>query len=320
MLTTRHFVSNGDGAELAIKRVRREAETVGRPVLIVPGYGMNSFIFGFHPEGFSLEESLAHAGLDVFSADLRGQGRSRWTDPSRVRPDHGLADLAVRDLPCVIEYVQRETGQNVDLIGCSLGTSLAFAYLAHNTDAPVGSVVTLGGLVTWIEIPTLLRVAFASERLAGAIRFKGTRALAAFALPLIARTLPSLLTIYINPRSTDLSRANEMVETVEDPSPRINLEIAQWIHARELVVLGVNVSRALPAMRYPLMCVVARNDGIVPERTAREVYERMGASDKQLLIVGDDDAPVAHADLFLSRGVQAKVFDPIAKFLVSRAG
>ena len=49
------------------------------PVVILPGYGMNSFIFGFHPRGLSLEAYLASRGIEVWSVDLRGQGRARST-------------------------------------------------------------------------------------------------------------------------------------------------------------------------------------------------------------------------------------------------
>ncbi len=321
-------MSNDEGTELAIKRTILSSGTSrGRPVLIVPGYGMNSFIFGFHPNGPSLEETLANAGLDVFSADLRGQGQSRQMDVNstpatrrgqRQTESFGFKDLATTDLPKVVGEIRRMTNQDVDLIGCSLGTTIAFAYLAHHPRAPIGSVVSLGGLVTWIDVPTILRVAFASPRLAGALKIRGTRALARRALPFIAKNAPGLLSIYINPRSTDLSRADEMVQTVEDPNSQINEEIAHWVASRDLIVGGLNVSRAMGAMRHPLMCVVAKNDGIVPERTARGVYDQSGSTDKELLVVGDDDHPIAHADLFLSNGAQEKIFMPIANFLLSR--
>src|ERR1051326_6861472 len=72
------FVSNKCGHDLAVRRVAAAPSGKGaRPVVIVPGYGMNSFIFGFHPQERSLEATLAHRGLVVYAADLRGQGRSR---------------------------------------------------------------------------------------------------------------------------------------------------------------------------------------------------------------------------------------------------
>jgi esterase/lipase len=110
-----------------------------------------------------------------------------------------------------------------------------------------------------------------------------------------------------------------MVQTVEDPHAGINREIAEWIGRRDLILRGVNVSAAIESMANPLMCVVAKEDGIVPEATARDVYERMGTRDKELLVIGGDPAhPIAHADLFLSKGAEARVFSPIAKFLLDR--
>jgi hypothetical protein len=79
--TIEHFVDNGDGWQLSLFQTWDPARLApGRnPVLIVPGYGMNSFIFSFHPRGLSLEGYLADAGFEVWRADLRGQAhRARW--------------------------------------------------------------------------------------------------------------------------------------------------------------------------------------------------------------------------------------------------
>jgi esterase/lipase len=110
-----------------------------------------------------------------------------------------------------------------------------------------------------------------------------------------------------------------MIQTVEDPNPRVNREIAEWIGRRELIVRGVNVSRALARMRYPFLCVVARNDGVVPPETSRAIYEAIGSEDKVLFEVGDAKQPIAHADLFCSTGAQDKIFAPIAEFLLARS-
>jgi len=315
-----HFVDNGAGYELAIKRISSSRTRPGsRPVILVPGYGMNAFVFGFHPSGLSLEESLAASGLEVWSAELRGQGKSRTLAGAGKR--FGLGELAIDDLPVVVEYVRAHTttgATKVDLVGCSLGTALSFAYLAHQAEPPVHSVVAFGGLVTWVKVHPLLRAAFASPWIAGKVELSGTRALARLALPAIARMAPSLLSIYLNVKSTDIRRADELVQTVEDPNSLVNEEIAHWIKARELTVRGVNVSRALGAMQFPLLCVVAKDDGIVPEATARDVFDSIGGTDKELLVVGGGPKPIAHADLFLSEGAQARIFAPVAEFLLFR--
>jgi pimeloyl-ACP methyl ester carboxylesterase len=313
----RHLVDNGAGWKIALKRTAK-AGVRGRPVLIVPGYGMNSFIFGFHPTGQSMEEHLASRGLEVWSVDLRGQGQSVRDGGSDA---FGMGELAVDDVGAAIARVLDATktgATQVDLVGCSLGAALSFAHVACVPGAPVGSLVSLGGLVTWVKVHPALRVAFASPWLVGKVNVRHTRAMAGLALPVIARFAPALLKPYMNASSTDVSRASEMVQTVEDPNTHMNRQIAHWVNERDLVVRGVDVSRAVASMKLPFLCVVAAHDGIVPVETARWPYDAIGSTDKQLVMVGDDQVRIAHADLFISRVAEERVFRPLADFLLSR--
>jgi pimeloyl-ACP methyl ester carboxylesterase len=288
-----------------------------RPLLIVPGYGMNSFIFGFHPDGASLVEALVLRGHEVWTVDLRGQGRSIR---ARGSLRYGLAELALDDLGAVIRHVlaHTQTGSTkLDLVGCSLGAALSFAHLACFPGAPVHALVSMAGLVTWKDAHPLVRLAFGSPRLASMLPITNTRRMARVALPLLAKVAPSLLSVYLNAASTDLSQTARMVQTVEDPHPVINRQIAEWIANGELVVRGVNVSRALPSMRHPFLCVVAAHDGIVMPATARHAYDVIGSARKELLVVGDDTLRIAHGDLFLCRGAETRVFAPVSDFLTS---
>jgi pimeloyl-ACP methyl ester carboxylesterase len=316
-------VDNSDGYLLALRRVtpiappnRRDA-TRPNPLLIVPGYGMNSFIFSFHPSGLSLEDYLASRGIEVFAVDLRGQGASVRVGGS---PRYGLADLADTDVGCALRFVRETTGADkIDVLGASLGASLVLGHVALRPDAPVGSIVSLGGLVTWVKIPWVVRTLFASPRIIGNVPFRGTRKLAGIALPTMARFAPKVLSIYLHTQSTDIEQAKTMILTVEDPVPSMNREIAEWVRRKELVLGGVNVSRTLPSLRHPFMCVVAMQDGIVPPETGRATYDAIGSLRKELLEVGTPDAPIAHADLFLSTGAQEKIFAKIAEFLLRPA-
>jgi pimeloyl-ACP methyl ester carboxylesterase len=329
--TKMHFVDNGAGWQLALRRIAPSIEARARdgfphrrPVLIVPGYGMNSFIFGFHPHGLSLEAYLASHGLEVWSVDLRAQGRARHVGQDRRDRDrYGLAELAIDDLGAAIAHVLAQSNDGkgtpeLDVIGCSLGASLTFAHLACVPDAKVHTVVSMGGLVTWTEVPPLLRALFFSRRVAGSLRLKGTRTLAGIALPALGRWAPGLLSMYLHTQSTDIAFASTMIQTVEDPNPHVNREISDWIARRDLVVRDVNVSRALAGMRYPLLCIVANQDGIVPPRTAQAPFDEIGSTDKVLLRVGDAAHPIAHADLFVSTGAQELIFANIATFLLAR--
>jgi pimeloyl-ACP methyl ester carboxylesterase len=311
-----HYVDNGAGWRLALKRVRPIGAQAGRPVLIVPGYQMNSSVFGYHPNGLSLEAYLASRGLEVWSVDLRGQGRAvRTYGDDRF----GIEELALADLGAAIAYVREVTDSRlIDILGCSLGTALAFAHIACVPDAPVGCLVAMGGVVTWAHVNRALRLVARAPWLVGQLRMRGTRRLARVALPAIARVAPGLLSVYLNVGSTDTSNPAELVKTVEDPNPMMNREIARWIVRRELIVRGVNVSRELGRMKLPFLCVIGRQDGVVPPQTSRDVYDAIGSTDKAIVEVGDAARPIAHADLFLARDAQRLVFEPIAEWLRTR--
>jgi pimeloyl-ACP methyl ester carboxylesterase len=314
-----HDVDDGAGWRLALRRTTPDGgvERRGPPVLIVPGYQMNSSVFGFHPTGPSLEAYLASRGIEVWSVDLRGTGRAKrtWGDER-----FGLAELAIEDLGAALAYVRAVAKSDaVDVIGCSLGTALVFAHVACVPEAKVRAIVAMGGVVTWAHVNRVARLAARAPWLVGQLRMRGTRRLARQALPIVTRVAPSLLSMYLNVKSTDTSPAEELSQTVEDPNPTMNREIARWVARRDLVVRGVNVSRALGSMRMPFLCVVGRQDGIVPPKTARTVFEQLGSSDKVLLEVGDEATPIAHADLFLARRAPELVFAPVADFLLARS-
>ena len=317
MQTIEHSIPNGDGWHLSLFQSWDERRLVAgrRPVLIVPGYGMNSFIFSWHPGGLSLEGYLAHAGFEVWRVDLRGQGGSRSTGGGE---QYGLEDLALTDLGAAVAAVldRTRTGRaQVDVLGASLGGTIMFAHAVIDPGHAFGALVAIGSPVRWVEIHPALRLAFSSPALAGMVRFHGTRRLAGFLLPLLARRLPRVLSIYMNAEITDTSLASEMVKTVEDPNRHVNRQIARWIHDRDLILRGVDISAGLRSITAPLLCVSAWGDGIVPRRTAEFPYLAVGSPVKKLLEVGAPELAMAHADLFISREAQTRVFEPIAAWL-----
>ena len=318
----RYLVDNKVGWRLAVTRTPPHREGArpaagARPVLVVPGYGMNSFIFNFHPKGPSMIETFAARGLEVWTIDFRGQGKSIR---ARGTNRYNLGDLAIDDLGAVIQYIVGHTttgASTVDLVGCSLGAALSIAHVACVPEAPVHALVSMAGLVTFKATHPVVRYAFASPRLAGMMRMKNTRRLARFALPVLSKVAPSLISLYINERTTDLSQSERLVQTVEDPHPVINREIAEWIRRGDLVVRGVNVSQRLPELKNPFFCVVANQDGIVLPETSRHTFEVIGSTHKELLLVGEEQMPIGHADLFVCTGAQERVFAPVADFLLS---
>ena len=312
------FPRTSDGWSLHLKRTRSPEHHDPRrpPILIVPGYGMNAFIFGFHPEGRHLERCLAEEGFEVWSVNLRGQGRSRAMESGARRASvRTLVDI---DMPAAIAGALRNSASeasHVDLIGCSLGGTLAYAHLAREPDTAVRRVVTIGSPLRWGHVPVYFRMVFRSPELAGAVPIKGVRWAAKRVAPL-ARLVPQALSLYANPAHLDLSRLAEMAETVEDPSPLVNRDMARWFRDGDLRIGGESVAEGLGRIQRDLMVVRASRDGIVPDDAVQSVVPAWGDRARvQELVVGQGDDWYAHADLFVGHESPERVFAPVATFL-----
>lgn len=310
-------VPTEDGWELELRRtVAPERVEAGRhPVLFVPGYGMNNFILGYHPRGTSLEASLARAGFEVWSVNMRGQGGARPARPSAPSPS--IAGFVGSDVPAAVDAVlaatHTQTG-GVVLAGCSLGGTVVYAYAGLSADERVRGLITIGGPLRWDETHPAVKLLYSSPWLAGRLHMKGARRLARIALPVAAR-LPGVLDLYMNRKQVDLSAASQMVNTVDDLYPRINEEIARWIGRRDLVLDGRNVTEAVGKLEVPLLLVLANRDGIVPPGAVLPARAAWGSDAVEVLNVGTDDEWYAHADLFISNRAPELVFDPLADWL-----
>ncbi|MFO0727497.1 MAG: alpha/beta fold hydrolase [Myxococcota bacterium] len=320
MRSVRHIVDNGVGWHLSLSEAHdsRTFDPGLAPVLIVPGYGMNSFIFGYHPDGESLEAHLIRSGFEVWKADLRGQGSAVRLKGSRR---FGLKDLALTDLDAILRAVRERTRSKhhrVHVIGASLGGTLMMTHAVIRGADAYASMVTMGSPIRWVDVHPLVKVAFRSPALAGAVSIRGTRRLATALLPVLAEHAPSLLSMYLNPAITDTAQAEQMAKTVEDPSRHLNREIAAWIQQKDLVIEGINVAEGLRAIRAPFLCIAASADGVVPVRTAEFAYQQVGSPQKTLIQAGAGEVKMAHADLFVSREAKARVFEPMSTWLRHR--
>ena len=286
-----------------------------KPIVMIPGYAMNAFVLGFHPTGRSMVEYLVNQGFEVWTANLRGQGESRRLGPDE---EYGFRELATEDLPVVQDLVLAETRTErscFDAIGCSLGASFLYAYLAHHLDDHrMDAIVPIGGPLRWDDIHPFVRLVFSSPAIAGALPTRGVPEMAKATLPLFKR-LPPLAAIYMNVHQIDLSNADELLQTIDNPNAGLNRQIAHWIDDRDLIVGGVNVTEAMADFTGPVLCILANRDGIVPPESVLSIRDAVGRDTVDVLHVGSDEEWFAHADLFISEGAEAQVFDPLARWL-----
>ena len=320
LTTLEHFIPNDDGWLLHVKQVFDPArlDPARHPIVVVPGYGMNAWVFGFHPAGTSLERTFAEAGHEVWSVNLRAQGQSRARGRKATVPS--LRDYAEIDLPAALDGILTRTRTNqrrVVLVGCSLGGTIAYAYMALSPENRVAALVAIGSPLRWVHVNPILRLLTRSPGLVARVPTGGTRRLARVALPIAAR-IPGMLNVYMNTRHVDLEHASQLVQTVENPHPALNTEIAHWLRRRDLVIRGVNITERMAALRKPLLVVASNRDGIVPQETARFPVTVWGGDDATAIVVGTADDWYAHADLFIGRDAPRDVFHPIISWLAER--
>lgn len=313
----RFSVATPDGWLLEMHRGVRAGVQPGAPVIFVPGFGMNSWIFRYHPRGRSFMEALLDEGLDPWSVDLRGQSTTR-AGPGANR-SVGLADYAWTDLPTAFDHVARITGSDrVHAIGCSLGGALLYAYGCAVQDHRIDRLVTMGTPLRWTKASLLIRAFASLTPLMGWARPRGTRRLARVMLPVATRFVPGALSMYLNPRITDTRPALELVKTVEDPHPRVNRQLGRWIQKMDLEIGGTHIPDALECFDRPLLVVAGNGDRICPPENALSALDCVRGPAASM-VVGHEHERVSHADLFISDIAPRRVFAPVARWLLEPA-
>ncbi|KAJ1269304.1 hypothetical protein BS78_07G201400 [Paspalum vaginatum] len=133
-----HQVTTSDGYILSLQRIPRGrgggrggGARAGQPVLLQHGVLVDGMSWLLASPEESLPFILADRGFDVWVANTRG---TRWSrrhvslDPSsRLYWNWSWDDLVVNDLPAMVDFVCRHTGQKPHYVGHSMGTLVALA-------------------------------------------------------------------------------------------------------------------------------------------------------------------------------------------------
>lgn len=315
---TEHLIPNNDGWLLHARQVVHATNFKKslRPIVILPGYGMNAHIFSFHARGDSMERVFSEAGYEVWSLNLRWQGGSKSIARKPIPPT--MRELIEIDVPAALDHILRTTqsrAKKVTIIGCSLGGTLAYGYMATSAEDRVGALIAMGSPLRWVQAPMALRLISRVPNLLRYVPTYGTQRIARYGFPVLAK-VPASLSFYVNPENVDLSKISELVKTISDPHPELNADIGRWIQQHDLTIRGINVSEALSSMTKPLLVVWTARDAIVPTDTARSALELWGDRDNaEEFEVGHDGRWYGHADLFIGNDAKKDVFEPILQWL-----
>ncbi len=312
-----YVIDNLDGWELLLNKMinTKKFNRHLSPALFIPGYGMNAFIFNYHPNGKSLAQYVADRGFEVWMINFRQMGKSRCYDPSREE-EYSLLDIARYDLQNTIKFIKENTRSirdDIHFLSCSLGASIGFIYFAFFGEKDIRSFTNLGGPLRWVKIHPAIRIAFYSSTIMKNIRFKKSRELAKRFLPLISKT--PLLSIYLHSEHIDMSKVDEFTQTVEDPNRFINAEISEWMRNKDMIFEGKNITEEFRKFTKPLLCLIANSDGIVPPETVRFPNSIANSSIRDEIVVGNDKIRFAHADLYISMHAQKMFFEPFSDWL-----
>jgi acylglycerol lipase len=187
---------------------------------------------------------LAAAGYSVFTADLRGHGRSEGF-PGEVS---GLADWLEDTEAIVVRAREAAAGRPVFAFGHSLGALIAGAYVARHPDA-------VDGLI-----------------LSGIAVLAGTALLASMADP-EGQGIPP----------TAISRDPKVVQAYVDDELVFADRVSPEANAASLEA-AIEVNQAGDRLALPVLLIHGSDDAIADVEGTRDLYDSLASKDKQLIV------------------------------------
>ena len=301
-------VRTHDGFELTLYRSRPTVASLTldkRPVLLLPGANSNRFTFGV-VDGLTLPATLNAAGRDVWLLDFRGSRSSRYLRSGK--PVINLDRKLDFDLPSAIEVVLSETqSERVDLVGHSLGGVFGYCFCSGPGAERIARLVTLASPASFEKFfglaaklmhhPTRL-LAPVAKRLPGIGIDKAAR---------IPGPLPHAVAMNNHLRLRTLTHTQRrawLKHGIEDLSGGDLAQLMRWITTGRFVAAdGRDRGRDLEHVQTPTMVIRVEGDGLVPGASVTDAYERLGSTEKSLVLIGKAHGSTRnyrHADILLA--------------------
>lgn len=342
-------VKTADGWTLVAHRYRPAASSPqgALPIILCHGLTYSAAFWDLDPS-CSLAEYLAGQGFDVWAISLRGSGQSqKWvwnlddapealigsalrkstggklggdSGYASVDPKYGnwtMDDHIVHDVPAFVQLVKRQTGAaEVAWVGHSMGGIIALAHLARFPNPGIGKLVTVGSQMTMLDgqVPVQFLKELITTRqrqVSGMIRGP----------ELVNQSRTSVHNLFFNVRNVS-QPVYDALGTWAMDLPSIGLmqqylamsERGELLDARK----QFSYTRNLKNVTVPILITCGAVDQFAPPPVQKELHDRVGSTDKTLLIFGRAQGfavDAGHNDALVGLNSQAQVFPVLARWL-----
>lgn len=319
------------------------------PVILCHGLTYSASFWDLDPS-VSFATYLADLGFDVWAVDLRGSGMSqKWvfrlestpdvliggalrrvtqgavapTGYTTIDPkyaDWNLDDHINYDVPTFVRLVRKVTGApEVAWVGHSMGGIVALGHLARFQNPGIGRLVTVGSQVTMQDAQLVLP--FLSEMLR-------TRQVQLMGNPqpadLAAATRTSVNNLFFNTShvSGPIYQSLSM-DRVDVPALGLMKQYLTLATEGELKDSSkqFNYAQSLGNVQVPVLITCGALDRFAPPAVQQDVYNRIGSTDKTLLVFGRARgfaADSGHDDALVGLTSKQQVFPTIARWLLGQ--
>jgi len=352
-----HRARTDDGWEIALHRYRGPTGVDRPPIVLCHGVGANRHNMDLDGDR-SLARFLRAQGRDVWLVDLRGAGDSdRASRKAGRRPGWTFDDHVRHDIPAALARVRAETGaEEVDWVGFSMGGLISYALFGAAAPAatggapeaapeagkvpaagepgaaptPPGPLPRLRRLVT-IGSPVLTRPARGVGLITLANRLLAplpttplqrlARALAFAALPLQWAVGGQ---VCARGGMSGAALRLAMTNVIADVSSGVQRQFADWLAKGRFVSAdgAVDYAAGLARIQAPTLVLGGQADRLAPPRTVRAAFERLGANEKRMVVLGPEHGHrqrYGHGDLAFGHHAPAEVYPLVGDWLAGPA-
>ena len=327
-----------DGWRLGVRHYRPAHPDPGKlPVILCHGLGLNATFWTITDN--HLPAQLSERGYEVYVFDIRGSGENgrpgrddrvnrflRQT-PLRERGESSwtVDDLVRYDVPAILDYVERETGQSrVNWVGHSLGGMMMFPFIELSTEPErIATFVGMGSTIIQAKTPQtdMLQANLAIRALLG------VASAGRMGRPLTYFRMPGMGTIdgfYYTAENVDRRTISRFYGyTLEDPGPGALRQFAPYLRDGHLLSADrkMDYSARLGEVAVPTLMVAGARDRISDVPSTRMTFDALGSGDKTLYVFSKANGHVAdygHCDLAWSRYAPREVFPVVIDWLDRR--